>query len=182
MNCKKNLVLLVVFLSVFLAAVGCGNKQVTINQALANSKIKVAKIYHVEEYGDKALAFYKKENKDALQIGIFYQKQDGWHFILEDSLIPPEDVNKDMSHTIFMQPKTEEISQFSLVYGIINNPQIEKVRLKMTSGEIEDRYAKVAEIKGQKVWYDLYHGKEIFNIQQGLSSDDQIIYDPGKAG
>jgi hypothetical protein len=77
-------------------------------------------------------------------------QQDGWHFIVEDDLIRHESSNKELTRTVFMQAKTDEILEFSFSYGI-NNHKIEKVNLHMTIGEKNDRYAIVQKIEGQRV-------------------------------
>ncbi|MFZ7101093.1 MAG: hypothetical protein ACOWWO_00345 [Peptococcaceae bacterium] len=177
MQIRKKLLPIMILVMFFLH--GCGGKQISVKQALHEAGTDVKEIYHIEEFGDKAAAFYQKDQSEVLTVGLFYKIQNGWHFIIEDELGKQEDFNRGLTRTIFMQSKTE-IPEFSFLYGIINNSKIEKVNLHMTSGDENDRYAIVRKIKGRRVWYDLLEGSRTFNICQGISKDGEIIFDSSK--
>jgi len=151
---------------------------VTIEQALKEVNVEPEKIYKIDHFEDHIIAiFYKDKRTEQNRVDLFKRHDRRLEFIIQQEIKPEADFEKDITFGAYLQDRTEKLPEFSFQYGIIYNPDIEMVNLHMQGDDaVEDRYAKIIEIDGFRVWYTFLDNKKIFNIQQGISKDGELIY------
>ncbi len=173
---KKFLNLITIFGLIITFFTGC-DSTTTINEALKNVNIEVDKIVHTDSFGEIIIAFYQDKESDHQMVGLFQKDKDNIDFIIQLDLQEDITMDEELTARAYLQDKTKALPEFSFQFGVIRNSQIKNVSLHMTDNtDFEDRYAKVIEIDGLRVWYSFIDAKRIFNIHQGISNEGEIIF------
>lgn len=157
------------------------NRPNTIEEALEKVNVNIDKIYFIDNFDNITIAFYKEKISGHQTVGVFSNQKGRFSFIIQQDLQWNLNANEEITFNTVMHDKTNGIPEYSLQFGIINNPQIENIILHM-SGEayLEDRHAEIIQLDGLRVWYTYLDTKRIFIIQQGLSKDGKVIYTNSK--
>lgn len=180
---KKSLFLLFSIICTLSLIVGC-TKPNTAEEALKKVNLEADEIYSIENYDYIEVLFYKDKGTQHLTAGIFNVEDNGNRsfikFVDFHNMLSVN--NEKISVGATFGNKSLNEPEFTFQYGIINDPQIEKVKLYMIGDlEHEDRYATVINFEGLRVWYTFLDTTGFFNVQEGISNNGDVIYSSNEA-
>lgn len=172
---KKLFLLLISSVFAFLVSAGCSTPT-TVEGALKRVNIETSKIYAADKFNNIIVAFYKDKKTGHQTAGLFIQENGRISFIIQNDLELNNSLDSALTMEAYLTNRTDKLPEFTFQYGIINNPQIINVKLHMNDYKFEDRYAKIIEINGLRIWYTVIDTKRIYNIFMGISKDGNAIY------
>lgn len=176
---RKSLFFALSIMLIIIFSTGC-NKSITSEEALMKANIETETIYLTENYEYIEILFYKDKETKQPAAGIFNVDDKGNKMFIKyvdfKELIAFKDDILNMGAT-FGNISVGEPG-FTFQYGIINEPQIEKVKLYMIGNlEYDDRYAKIINMDGIRIWYTFIKDDNVFfNVYAGFSINDDVIY------
>ncbi len=174
----KKIILIFSVFTFFLLITGC-NKPDTAEEALKKTGMEAESIYLTENYDNVEVMFYKDNETKHPYASIFNVEDDGSRsfityvdfYDMHASYNEKITVGASYGHKSMNQP------DFMLQYGVINDTQIEKVKLYMFGNSKYDRYAETINMDGIRVWYTFLNVNNLFfNIHEGISENGDIVY------
>jgi hypothetical protein len=157
---------------VLLSLTGCGSLEEAVQQA----KKTVPgdwKIVHTQEVQAQAtVVFYVKD--DELGAGLFKKDTFGWNWLGSGQGILvtyPDGLSWRYSD---LGSKTDK---FYLYYGLVHDPNISKIEVKTTWGEVSK--AKITESGNDRLWYAFISKPQVPSVDadiMGYSTDGEVRY------
>lgn len=174
----KKIILIFSVFAFFLLLTGC-NKPDTAEAALKEAGMEAESIYLTENYDNVEVMFYKDNETKHPYASIFNVEDDGSRSFI--TYVDFYDMNASDNEKITVGAsygqKSMNQPDFMLQYGVINDTQIEKVKLYMFGNSKYDRYAETINMDGIRVWYTFLDVNNLFfNIHEGISENGDIVY------
>lgn len=171
---KVNKVFLLIILP-FVILTGCSYETTTKTfwdeiVSVIPGSIQLDKIYHLEIVKDEVLVFYKSNN--GIDAGFVQKNSNEWEWIMGGGSVSPEE-EFDWVVT------NDENIPLTYIYGVVNNPDIEKVVSKKPNGE-KEKIAKIVTVGDEgRIWFTFYEEPVNAPIDFiGLNGDgNQVIKD-----
>lgn len=169
---KNKLIVIIVVLVVallFTIMIARVEYKKTIEYQLSKYNIKYDDIFYVKKVGNDILFFHKlKQNFYPGQLGLLKFEKNAQRRLWSEDVFATNDTDFSVD-TSFCNSKRGKIV---LLYGIINNPNINKI--EVIENNLDQKYAEIVHIEGYRIWF--YEGEGgTFNFKVYDEKGEEIM-------